>query len=177
LEHRQEHRHIGRQDGQGPIFIPKVKSVGFTVFGGRQLSKSLRILASVPLILFAFALGLVVPAAAQEIQFASQGPLQSDTGHLLVEWEAPGEVTLMLSKGVDTGDRRALYQGGNSAYFMSGLTDGEYTLTLVGEEGQESEPMKLTVEHQSIDQAIWLTIIGAIITLATILVIVRGERS
>ncbi len=142
-----------------------------------RVTAAFRTLAVFVTLAFVVALSIAVPAVAQELAFASQGPLQSDTGHLLVEWEAPGDVTLMLSRGADAEAGKALYRGGNSAYFMSGLEDGDYTLTLVGDGGQESEPMKLTVEHQSLEQAIWLTIVGAIITLATIAVIVRGERS
>ena len=108
--------------------------------------------------------------------FADSGPLQTDTGHILVEWDAPGETTLSIAQTPDFTDAKPLYVGTNHAYFLSGLAGGEYYLRLQDDSGAISKTLSLTVEHQSLQRAIWLTVIGAVITLGTILTIFRGAR-
>lgn len=122
------------------------------------------------------ALAFATPAGAQELAFEAPGPLTSDTGHVLVEWEAPGSATLILARNTDFAGARPLYQGNNEAYFISGLEDGDYFLLLRDEAGAQSDPLHLTVAHQSLERAIWLTIIGAIITLGIMATIIRGAR-
>jgi len=119
---------------------------------------------------------LAAPAAAQEPAFADPGPLASDTGQALVEWRSPGEATLVISQSGDFAGARALYQGANKAHFLSGLEAGDYYLLLRDGAGGQSEVLELTVEHQSLERAIWLTVIGAIITLGIIGTIARGAR-
>jgi hypothetical protein len=122
------------------------------------------------------ALAMATPATAQDLAFSAPGPLSSDTGHLLVEWKAPGDATLIMARSADFAGASALYQGGNKAFFLSGLEGGEYFLMLRDDEGRQSQAIALTVEHQSLQTAIWLTIIGAIITLGIIGVIAKGAR-
>jgi len=122
------------------------------------------------------ALAFATPASAQELAFEAPGPLTSDTGHILVEWQAPGSATLVLARNADFSGARPLYQGDNRAYFISGLEGGDYFLLLRDEAGAQSAPLQVTVAHQSLQRAIWLTIIGAIITLGIIATIIRGAR-
>lgn len=117
-----------------------------------------------------------MPANAQGLAFSDPGPLASNTGHVLVEWEASGPATLIMARNADFAGARPLYQGDNNAYFLSGLEGGDYFLLLRDEAGALSAPLRLTVAHQSLDRAIWLTIIGAIITLGIIATIFRGAR-
>ncbi|HSG33552.1 MAG TPA: hypothetical protein VLA37_03390 [Sphingomonadaceae bacterium] len=126
----------------------------------------------------AFAAGMLActPAQAQDLAFVAGDSAASDTGHILVEWEAPGEAVLIIAGSPDFADGEALYQGSNKAYFLSGLEGGEYYLMLRDDEGRQSEALHLAVEHQSLARAYWLTLIGAIITLATVAVIFRGAR-
>lgn len=139
------------------------------------MASRLRAILALALTLVAL-LGFAVPAAAQGLSFTAPGPLQSDTGHILVEWDAPGATTLSIAQEPDFADAKPLYVGTNHAYFLSGLAGGEYYLRLQDDNGATSEVISLTVVHQSLQRAIWLTVIGAIITLGTILTIFRGAR-
>jgi len=113
-------------------------------------------------------------AAAPEI--TSGHELSSDTGHVLVAWEADGPATLSISRDADLGDAQPLYQGNQQSYFLSGLESGEYYLQVVEASGARSQPVRLSIEHQSLTKALWLTLIGAIITLGIVVVIFRGVR-
>lgn len=106
----------------------------------------------------------------------NQAPLSSDTGQMLVEWEAAGPVALEIAQREDFADARVAYEGANHAYFLSGLQGGDYYLRLKTPGAVVSDPVRLTVAHQSLERAIWLTIIGAIITLGVIVTILRGAR-
>ena len=128
-------------------------------------------------LLFAGLFALAAPAHAAPPAFAAPGPLASDTGHIMIEWSADSPVTLELAQSSDFADARPLYQGSQTGYFLSGLAGGEYFLRLSDEAGARSEVVRLTVVHQSLARALWLTVIGAIITLGIIVVIVRGARN
>lgn len=151
---QQGNRQNGRQDGQGPIFFRNV-----------YLAAGCIGLASVCL----------TPAAHAALPEITGGPeLSSDTGYSLIEWQSDQEVTLRIA-GAD-GVSRDLYRGSENAYFLSGLADGDYTLTLESVDGENSKPVALSIRHQSLSQALWLTLIGALIALSTVVVIVRGAR-
>ncbi len=125
------------------------------------------------LLLFAF----VAPAHAQVPAFTQSGPLESNAGHVMMEWNAGSAVSLEIATSPAFEDAQELYQGRNHAYFLSGLDGGTYYLRLTDEAGEQSETIKLAVVHQSLEQAIWLTVIGAIIALGIVAVIVRGARA
>ncbi len=126
--------------------------------------------------LFAAAIAISAPAQAQPPGFTDTGPLASNTGHLLVEWNADTPVTLEMAGDTSFRDAQEIYRGPNHAFFLSGLSGGEYFLRLTDEAGEHSAAVELTVAHQSLNQALWLTLVGAIITLAIIATIVRGAR-
>lgn len=120
---------------------------------------------------------LVVPCGAQAVEFTSSEPLASDTGQVLVEWQAEGPVTLGIVDASNPGVVREIYAGENTSFFLSGLADGDYLLVL-GDEGMaEATTLELNVTQQSLSQALLLTLIGAIITLGIIVTIFRGARS
>lgn len=121
-------------------------------------------------------LAMAAPVQAAAPAITNEGPLSSDTGQMLVEWEGEGPVALEIAEREDFADARVAYEGINHAYFLSGLAGGDYYLRLKTPAGAASEPVQLTVAHQSLERAIWLTIIGAIITLGVIATIVRGAR-
>ena len=130
--------------------------------------------AFLALILSLLALG--VPASAAAPAFSAPGPLASDTGHVLLEWEAEAPVSLIMAGNPDFEGGTALYRGPNRSFFLSGLDTGEYHLLLRDDAGRQSAPLVLTVERQSLTRAIWLTIIGALIALAIVVTILRGAR-
>lgn len=71
---------------------------------------------------------------------------------------------------------RVLYEGANTAYFISGLDNGSYAFVVTDGTGATSAPQVLTVEHQSLSRALWLVALGAVAFLATAFVILRGVR-
>ncbi|MEJ2457210.1 MAG: hypothetical protein P8Y58_03300 [Novosphingobium sp.] len=123
-------------------------------------------------------LALLVPASAvmaASPRFTSQAPLSSDSGHVVVEWQADTPVTLrMTHEGARTD--RVLYSGPNHSLFVSGLANGRYSLRLTDTAGRSSAPLLLTVAHQSLSRALILVALGALVFLATLAVIIRGAR-
>lgn len=119
----------------------------------------------------------VFPAAAANLPaFTSDGPLQSDAGYFMVEWTADEPITLEIDEAGDARKARALYSGKNHALFVSGLADGEYTLNLRGSDGAVSDTLTLAVAHQSLNRALWLVGLGALVFLFTVITILRGVR-
>lgn len=116
------------------------------------------------------------PAHAAAPRFDGENQLASDTGHVLLAWQADEPVTLTISEAADPAMVRPVYRGSEHSYFLSGLRDGEYTLTLEADSGAVSDPVVLTVEHQSLQQAMWLTAIGLVIALAIMVTVLRGAR-
>jgi len=116
------------------------------------------------------------PAQASAPAFVDGPELASDTGHVLLAWDADEPVTLTIATAADPGDPRPVYSGSESSYFLSGLSNGEYLLRLEGESGALSAPVRLEVAHQSLEQALWLTLVGLLITLAIIATILKGAR-
>lgn len=183
--HQQGHRQDGRQDGQGQIFFFSEHFASGAAHAlrrppnhrfGTKRRKAPAGLARLAAPALLAALAPAAPAAAQELAFAESGPLESDTGHALIEWRAPGEATLIMARSPDFAEARALYRGGNTAYFLSGLEGGDYYLLLRDDAGGQSQALRLTVAHQSLGRAIWLTVIGAFITLGIVAAILRGAR-
>lgn len=114
--------------------------------------------------------------AAQAPAFTTEGPLTSDAGYFTVEWQADTPVTLEMARSKDFASPETVYQGANKALFLSGFADGEYLLRLRGADGAMSEVLTLTVRHQSLQRALLLVGLGAIVFLAVIVVIFRGAR-
>ncbi len=124
-----------------------------------------------------FAVGFFAAAPAQAAPAFTGGPeLNSNTGHILLDWEAQEPVTLSIAATSDLSQAEPLYSGTGNSYFLSGLSNGDYFLQLEGESGAISAPVQLSVAHQSLEQALWLTLIGLIITIAIIATILKGAR-
>lgn len=93
-----------------------------------------------------------------------------------MRWEAAQPVTLELARDGDFASARTVYEGRNTQVFLSGLSDGEYAARLRGTNGSLSQPLALTVRHQSLSRALLLVALGALAFLATLFVILRGAR-
>lgn len=178
---RQANRQDGRQDGNGPIFFSEYIAPGH-LYASRRLGFPVHFKRR-SLVPARFLKFILVPLAALSAQldaqapaFSDPGPLSSDTGHALIEWDASGRVTLEMGRGPDLADARAIYSGTNHAFFLSGLADGTYRLRLRGGDGSISEPLRLDVSHQSLNRALFLSLVGAIVALSILVVIVRGAR-
>lgn len=116
------------------------------------------------------------PAFAELPQFSGQIEPTSDTGHVLLSWRSEEPVSLRIATKPDFSDGREVYAGGAHSFFLSGLGNGTYFLRLEASNGEISEPFRLSVTHQSLQRALWLVVVGALITLAVTLVILRGAR-
>ena len=124
------------------------------------------------------ALLLALPSYAQpSAPTFTESEMTSDSGQALIQWESGRTVTLEMADNGAFDNARALYRGDYDSYFISGLKDGVYHLRLSDDAGQTSGPAQLVVEHQSLTRAIWLMIVGAIISLAIVATIWRGARS
>ena len=121
-------------------------------------------------------MALAAPAAAQSLEFADSGPVSSDTGHVMVQWNSTGPAKLIIARSPDFAQAKQLYDGANHSFFLSGLDSGKYYLLLRDDAGRQSQPLELTVVHQSLTAALVLTIIGAFITLSIVATIIRGAR-
>lgn len=132
--------------------------------------------ASAVLLLIALPAQALPSSSPTPLAFSASDPLKTDTGHTLISWNAGEPVTLEIAQAPDFADARTLYSGRNKAFFVSGLTDGDYLLRLRGANGEISAPLELKVHHQSLQRALWLALVGAIVTLAIIAVILRGAR-
>lgn len=140
-------------------------------------------LRNIGVVIWCLLLALALPStayAATVPQFTVDGPLTSDSGYFLVNWRASGSVALEVMRSDSLADAsggiKTLYSGTNNALFVSGLDNGEYLLRLRSENGQVSEHLHLSVAHQSLNRALWLAAMGAIIFLATVFTIFRGAR-
>lgn len=129
--------------------------------------------AAIPLLALAAA---IPPLHAEPPAFSDPGPVTSDTGYALIAWNAADPATLELARTPDFSDARELYSGSNEAYFLSGLANGTYYLSLRNAAGEVSAPLQLSVVHQSLTRALWLAGLGALVFLAVVAAIVRGER-
>lgn len=191
----QEHRQHGRQDGQEPIFFeltsiaprhscaPAHSDAPHRRHRRNPLLAWLRRLpATAGIALSLIALPAPLLAKAQPIiltappAFSATGPQMTDTGHALIEWSADEPVTLEIAHNPGFTETRTLYSGTNKAYFVSGLADGDYLLRLRGADGTPSAQLELAVRHQSLQRALWLALVGVIVSLAIAAVILKGAR-
>ncbi|KHK91925.1 hypothetical protein LK12_09400 [Novosphingobium malaysiense] len=125
--------------------------------------------------LFAAIFALAVPAHAAA-HFEGPSELTSDAGHAMLEWQSDSPVSLEISTSPDFSKTKQLYAGSAHRYFLSGLANGDYYLRLKTLEGQTSTPLLVSVVHQSLNRALFLVAIGALVTLAVVITILRGAR-
>ncbi|WMJ74476.1 fibronectin type III domain-containing protein [Cytophagaceae bacterium ABcell3] len=110
----------------------------------------------------------------------------SNDGHIRISWEAQKaensefQFELQRSEKEDFSDATIIYKGPETATFTSGLSNGTYFFRIRtnnnNNTSQWSEPMQLIVEHHSLNKALWLAALGATVVLATVAVIVTGNR-
>ncbi|MEZ5687547.1 MAG: hypothetical protein R3E21_02000 [Caenibius sp.] len=131
---------------------------------------------------FALLLALVMLASPAPLHatpaFSADMPESTDAGYVLASWEGSETVTLEIApwphRSGQPGPFRPLYTGKNTAYFLSGLADGDYALRLRDATGAQSAPFRLTVAHQSTTRALLLALLGAIVFLGVVAVIAKG---
>lgn len=118
---------------------------------------------------------LLVPAAAEPLRLRADTE-QATAGYFVLDWQAPpGRFELRERRG--DGPHRILYSGPDTARLISGRPDGayHYRIRRVGEP-QWSEAVLVTVEHHPLSRALAFFGLGALVFLATLLLVVRGAR-
>ena len=118
-------------------------------------------------------LAFAAPAFAQPA-FDDDVALTSDTGQASLSWQADGPVHITLAQG--SGPERSVFGGSGEKLFLSGLSDGDYTLTIAPEGGAATDSMVLQVRHQSLTRALLLTLLGGVVFLMVLAIILRGAR-
>lgn len=133
-------------------------------------------MTGIVLALLAAVFAMAGPAVAGDLEFTGQGDLTSDTGYVMLNWHSGKPVSLMIATMPDFSDAVTVYDGEAHSFFLSGLDDGHFFLRLREDGGAVSAPVELSVTHQSLARALWLLTIGALITLAIVVTILRGAR-
>ncbi|WP_230279471.1 hypothetical protein [Croceicoccus sp. Ery15] len=117
---------------------------------------------------------LSIPGAMAQPVFTGDDPLASDTGQANLTWQADGPVEIAIA-GPD-GNARPLFGGRGETLFLSGLSDGDYTVSIAPEHGAVTDELVLEVRHQSLSRALLLTLLGGVVFLTVLAVILRGSR-
>jgi hypothetical protein len=115
---------------------------------------------------------IVIDAAAVELQVS---PDLSTSGTFDLSWQGDeGETYRVVEL---TGDKvsRLIYQGTDTARVVTGLPDGDYTYRVDGETAS-SEAISVSVAHHSLTRAFSFFGIGLLVFIATLFLVVRGER-
>lgn len=112
--------------------------------------------------------------------------LSSDTetataGYFRLHWQAlPGAETYILQESLaaDFSQPRPVYQGPDTASVISGKTDNVYFYRVISAEPSTttSNTVGVTVAHHSLNKAFTFFAIGAVVFIATLLLIVSGNR-
>jgi hypothetical protein len=114
----------------------------------------------------------VSPTLALELQTSTE---LSTSGTFDLRWTgAQGERFRLLELNDDVSPR-LVYQGRDTARVMTGLPDGSYRYQVKGE-SSTSQPVNVTVTHHSLNRAFGFFGVGLIVFVATLWLVVRGER-
>jgi hypothetical protein len=115
----------------------------------------------------------------------AQPQLESDTdlsteGYFQLSWhsEQPGNFELQQAPSEDFHHARSIYQGEDMATVISGLPNGRYFYRVRHENSTTwSEPVRVAVKHHPLSRAFGFFSLGAVMFLATLLVLIKGARS
>ncbi|MEJ2609076.1 MAG: hypothetical protein P8179_03090 [Candidatus Thiodiazotropha sp.] len=102
-------------------------------------------------------------------------PSHSNTGTFNLIWHGSKGETYRLVQLIDHNDKQLIYQGTDTARVMTGLPNGTYRYQVQGETGW-SKPCSVTVAHHSLIRAFSFFSLGILVFLATLFIVVRGEK-
>lgn len=108
-------------------------------------------------------------------------PESSDTGHFTLTWMAAEDAAgyafvVEQAREADFSDAQILYEGESTAATMSGLLDGVYYYRArLSDSSTWSDPIAVVVQHHSLMQAFIFLGMGAIVFLATGIMIIAGH--
>lgn len=120
--------------------------------------------------------------AADEFSI-SANPTDSSDGTVRLTWSVPGGALAHIQRDTGAGfaDPASVYLGADGASVITGLTDGQYFFRgrLQFSDGRVSawsDAVAVTVQHHSLNRALVFFLLGAVVFLATLLLIVSGAR-
>lgn len=108
----------------------------------------------------------------------SADAVRSRAGYFVLDWhDSPGG-RFELRERQGSAPARLLYSGPDTARLISGRANGNYRYQVrrVGETDW-SAPLRVTVEHHSLSRALGFFLIGALVFIATLVLVVRGARN
>lgn len=122
---------------------------------------------------------------APELTFEKSGPhdgaFLSETGYFELEWhyqtdgdDSPG-FTLQEAPTPAFAKPKTIYQGGDASTSISGRRNGEYHYRVRAGDGQWSDAVTVIVQHRSLTQALIFLALGAVVFLATVILIIAGH--
>lgn len=109
--------------------------------------------------------------------------LRADTrvataGFYQLRWFADSPVELEESQNENFGSPHVVYRGSDAARVMSGKPDGVFYYRVRDtDDGSVSNVVEITVRHHSLERAVAFFSLGAVVFLATLLLIATGARS
>lgn len=121
---------------------------------------------------------IILSPALQAAEFrAEKSQIDSNDGHLKLEWDAPDDVKVEVQKSdsKDFKNPSVLYKGIDRASFISGLENGDHFFRIREEGGSWSPTLTIHVKHQSLQLAFILFALGAVVFILTVLVVVKGS--
>jgi hypothetical protein len=118
---------------------------------------------------------LLLSAAQTTAVELEVSPELSTSGTFNLSWEGTEGERYRLLQLNGEAPPRLIYEGTDTARVMTGLPSGDYTYRVDGESGH-SEPRSVTVAHHSLTRAFSFFGVGLLVFIATIFLVVRGER-
>jgi len=113
----------------------------------------------------------------------------TSSGSIKLTWHSQAEnrdtaiaaFELQRARKADFSDARTYYRGPDLATYISGLANGDYYFRIREVAGAQvlsdwSSPVKVTVEHHSLNLAFTLFGIGGVVFALTVMVVLRGAR-
>jgi hypothetical protein len=104
-------------------------------------------------------------------------PELATAGFYQLRWYSARPVELEESQDPEFSSAEIIYRGSDAARVMSGKRDGDlYYRVRDTDDGTFSNVVKVTVRHHSLERAMAFFSLGAIVFLATLLLIATGVR-
>jgi hypothetical protein len=110
---------------------------------------------------------------APELQSSTD---RSDTGSYTLSWSATGDVDLQEARRADFSDAQTLYRGPDQATVVSGRLNGTYHYRLLRNGKPWGRVVRVEVAHHSLGEATAFLAAGAIVFVATVILILHGHR-
>ena len=120
---------------------------------------------------------LASQVAAQEVQLEADTAV-ANAGYFQLRWNASAAVELEESTTSDFRAPRLVYSGSDTARVISGKSDGDwyYRARPVSSNNSFSNTVMVEVRHHPIERAVAYFVVGAVVFLATALLIAHGAR-